>query len=169
VEPVAVDVSLENARRILGSTRVHVFEGDREGDPRSTPSSYSARLVALQDYQPAQKFHVVVSNPPYIPWTDRDALDANVRDYESPQALFGGHDGMDVIRDMVLKLPNWCHSDAICWLEVDPSHPTLLREWIEQHEPSLKAAVEFDSFHCDMFGLDRFVRLRVNPSAPLEV
>jgi release factor glutamine methyltransferase len=163
VEPVAVNVSIDNAKRILGHSQVHVSTEDHDFMPGSSMNSYSARLVALQDYRPMQKFHVVVSNPPYIPLTDRDTLDANVRDFESPKALFGGHDGMDVIRDMMYKLPGWCHSDAVCWLEVDPSHPTLLRDWIEQQDPSLRSSVVFDSFQCDMFGLERFVRLRVNP------
>jgi release factor glutamine methyltransferase len=43
---------------------------------------------------------VVVSNPPYIP----DAMiprDPEVRDHEPARALYGGRDGLDVVRDVV--------------------------------------------------------------------
>ena len=45
----------------------------------------------------AGRVDVVVSNPPYIP----DAAvprDPEVRDYDPPRALFGGPDGLDVVR-----------------------------------------------------------------------
>ncbi|ODS53552.1 MAG: protein-(glutamine-N5) methyltransferase, release factor-specific [Acidobacteria bacterium SCN 69-37] len=41
---------------------------------------------------------LIVSNPPYIPLTDRDRLMRDVRDFEPATALFGGADGLDVIR-----------------------------------------------------------------------
>jgi release factor glutamine methyltransferase len=40
---------------------------------------------------------VVVSNPPYIP-DDAVPRDPEVRDYDPPRALFGGADGLDVVR-----------------------------------------------------------------------
>lgn len=46
---------------------------------------------------------VVVSNPPYIARADRAALPADVRDYEPETALFGGDDGLDVIRALVVE------------------------------------------------------------------
>jgi release factor glutamine methyltransferase len=46
-------------------------------------------------------FHVIVANPPYIPASARPALQAEVRDYEPPAALFAGADGLDVIRRLV--------------------------------------------------------------------
>ncbi len=39
---------------------------------------------------------VVVSNPPYIP-DDAVPRDPEVRDYDPPRALYGGHDGLDVV------------------------------------------------------------------------
>ena len=40
---------------------------------------------------------VVVSNPPYIP-TDGAPRDPEVRDHDPSTALYGGIDGLDVIR-----------------------------------------------------------------------
>ena len=46
-------------------------------------------------------FDLIVSNPPYIPAGDRARLQPEVRDYEPPEALFAGPDGMDVIRRLI--------------------------------------------------------------------
>ena len=38
--------------------------------------------------QPAASYDIIVSNPPYICWSEREAMDRNVKDYEPGQALF---------------------------------------------------------------------------------
>lgn len=145
VEPVAVETSLENARRILGESP-------------SRTNCYQATLVSAADFSPVHRFDIVVSNPPYIPRADMATLSMDVVKYESETALCGGEDGLDVVRTIIRKLPYWCNSGAVCWMEVDPSHPKLIREWL-QANPYLD--VKFDSIFKDMFGKDRFVRLTV--------
>jgi len=46
---------------------------------------------------------VIVSNPPYVPDGDRPGLPPEVRDFEPGVALFGGPDGLDVIRAIVAE------------------------------------------------------------------
>lgn len=46
-------------------------------------------------------FDLIVSNPPYIPSTDIDTLDQEVRDYDPRSALDGGRDGLDIYRDLI--------------------------------------------------------------------
>ena len=38
--------------------------------------------------QPAARYDIIVSNPPYICWSEREAMERNVKDYEPGQALF---------------------------------------------------------------------------------
>ncbi len=38
--------------------------------------------------QPAARYDIIVSNPPYICWSEREAMDRNVKDHEPGQALF---------------------------------------------------------------------------------
>jgi release factor glutamine methyltransferase len=49
-------------------------------------------------------FDALLCNPPYVTDGDTENLDASVRDYEPPVALFGGRDGLDFYRAL---LPDW--------------------------------------------------------------
>lgn len=143
IDPVAIETSNENAKRILEPSEM---------------SCYKAMLCSAQEFDPKHHFDIVVSNPPYIPQRDMASLSNDVVQFENTHALCGGDDGMDVIRVIVTKLSSWCNSGAVCWMEVDPTHPKMIKEWIEA-TPSL--GVAFDSDFKDMFGKDRFVKLRV--------
>jgi release factor glutamine methyltransferase len=44
---------------------------------------------------------LIVSNPPYVPDRFRSGLSSEVRDYEPGEAVFGGHDGFDLIRALL--------------------------------------------------------------------
>jgi release factor glutamine methyltransferase len=46
-------------------------------------------------------FDLIVSNPPYVPESDRDSLAVEVRDYEPAQALFAGPDGLKIYRRLI--------------------------------------------------------------------
>jgi release factor glutamine methyltransferase len=48
-----------------------------------------------------EQFDMVVSNPPYVPISDRESLSAEVREHEPALALFAGADGLDVIRRLI--------------------------------------------------------------------
>lgn len=48
-----------------------------------------------------ETFDLVVSNPPYVPRTDRESLAVEVREFEPELALFAGEDGLDVYRRLI--------------------------------------------------------------------
>jgi release factor glutamine methyltransferase len=49
----------------------------------------------------SEQFDLIVSNPPYVPETDRPSLSVEVRDYEPALALFAGNDGLDIYRRLI--------------------------------------------------------------------
>jgi release factor glutamine methyltransferase len=81
---VAVDVSpdaLAYARRNLAGLGVDL----RLGDIRTAVPD----LVATE--------HVVVANPPYVPLSAYDEVDVEARQFDPPEALWSGVDGLDLI------------------------------------------------------------------------
>jgi release factor glutamine methyltransferase len=48
-----------------------------------------------------EHFDIIVSNPPYVPESDRATLDVEVRDHEPAQALFAGADGLAIYRRLI--------------------------------------------------------------------
>ncbi len=79
----ALAVARENAARNAVSEQVRFLHGD---------------LLAPVA---GEAFDLVVSNPPYVPERDRESLSVEVREYEPPQALFAGEDGLDVYRRLI--------------------------------------------------------------------
>jgi len=63
-------------------------------------SSVEWRLADLLD-DIQEPVDLVVSNPPYVPESDRPSLPPDVRNFEPALALFGGPDGLDVVRRLI--------------------------------------------------------------------
>lgn len=62
-------------------------------------------------------FDLVVSNPPYIPASDRDRLPREVRDFEAAGALFSGADGLDDIRRILAGAPRRLAANGLMIIE----------------------------------------------------
>jgi release factor glutamine methyltransferase len=83
ISAAALAVAKANAARNGFADRIRFFEGDLLGP-----------VVG-------EHFDIVVSNPPYVPESDRTILDVEVRDYEPAQALFAGEDGLAIYRRLI--------------------------------------------------------------------
>ncbi len=49
----------------------------------------------------AERFEIVVSNPPYVAESDRSSLSVEVREHEPAMALFAGGHGLDIYRRLI--------------------------------------------------------------------
>lgn len=97
----ALELAAENARRLGLRDRIDLrlgslFEPLREGE----------------------RFDVIVSNPPYVPTSDRAGLQPEVRDWEPPDALFAGGGGMELLDSIVEQAPFWLQPGGLLALEV---------------------------------------------------
>lgn len=63
-------------------------------------------------------FDLIVSNPPYVPETDRASLQPEVREHEPDVALFGGADGLSIIRQLVPQSVNRLKSEGYLVFEL---------------------------------------------------
>lgn len=65
-----------------------------------------------------ERFDLIVSNPPYIPSAEIDALQPEISKYEPRQALDGGPDGLDYHRRLTSESPAYLKCGGILALEV---------------------------------------------------
>jgi release factor glutamine methyltransferase len=65
-----------------------------------------------------ERFDVVVCNPPYVAEGSRATLAPEVAEWEPPEALFGGLDGLDALRRIVEGAPSALRPAGLLALEV---------------------------------------------------
>lgn len=66
----------------------------------------------------AERFNIIVSNPPYVADGERGTLPRDVEAYEDPRALFAGPEGLDAYRALALRLPTAAAAGALIVLEL---------------------------------------------------
>ena len=93
---------------------------------------------------------LIVTNPPYSP--DGAALDPEVAEHDPHRALFGGPDGLDVIRGMIPALTRLLRPAGGSAIEHDDANGTELAALLGER-PAFTGIVE----HPDLAGRPRFV------------
>jgi release factor glutamine methyltransferase len=89
ISPAAISVSRRNAEHNGVAERLILIESD------------------LFSKVPAERFHLIVSNPPYVPEPDIEGLQPEVRDHEPHLALTDGRDGLSIIAEIVQRAPEF--------------------------------------------------------------
>ncbi len=100
VSPEALSVAADNAERHDLSGLVEFRQGS-----------------LFEPLEEGERFNIIVSNPPYIAESEKGELQPEVRDWEPPEALFAGEDGLDVIRQLVAGAPEHLVSGGLLALE----------------------------------------------------
>jgi release factor glutamine methyltransferase len=101
---VALASALPHARFIASDASLAALGVARRNAARHGVAPRIA-FLHTQAIPPASGVDVIVSNPPYIPLSDRASLAPEVREHEPELALFGGADGLDVYRSLFQNLP----------------------------------------------------------------
>ena len=140
-DPGAVEWTRHNAlaRVAAGDTPVGVVEGDMT-DP-ALLSELDGRVT------------VVVSNPPYVP--DGAVLPREVADHDPPLALWGGPDGLDVVRGMLTVAARLLHPGGCLGIEHADQQGTALPAVVRAH-----GAFSDVEDHRDLAGRPRFTTAR---------
>jgi release factor glutamine methyltransferase len=109
-------------------------------------------LGSLYEPVAGERFDVIASNPPYVGTEERDALDAEVRDWEPAAALFAGAGGLDVIRPLVAQAPEHLAAGGLLALEIGAAQADAVREIIRATGAFCEPVVRRD-----LAGRDRIV------------
>lgn len=135
----ALAVAAENAKRHNVTDRIEFLEGD-------LTAALAKHPVAGAD----AGLHYLVSNPPYIPDHEWDAVEPNVKNHEPHLALRGGKDGMDLVRRIIADAAHRLRAGGLLAVEIaaSTSKPVLA---LAQATPGLTGA----RIVRDLEGLDR--------------
>ncbi|MCX4097360.1 peptide chain release factor N(5)-glutamine methyltransferase [Nocardia sp. alder85J] len=145
LDPVALKWAQRNSDRLAGEgdAPIALYEGD------ATDPAVLAELDGRVD--------MVVSNPPYIPAGAE--LDPEVIDHDPHLALFGGADGLSVIRPMIGTIARLLRPGGVVAVEHDDSHGAVMAELFDAHDGFLDVAE-----HTDLAGKPRFITARRMPT-----
>lgn len=137
----ALTMARENARRHEVGDRVTFYHG--------------SLLEPLVGQPP---FDLLVANLPYIGTNERDLLDASVRDFEPPEALFAGAEGLDLFPPFFEQLLTHplLKPDGMVLLEIGYAQGSALARMAHHYFPTARAI----QVHRDLAHHDRFVELR---------
>lgn len=94
---------------------------------------------------------LIVSNPPYVAEIDRASLPADVRDHEPATALFGGADGLDVIRALVPDARRALRTGGSLVMEIGKGQAGAVRALVEASRLTWRGAQP------DLAGIPRVV------------
>jgi len=138
LEPRALAWARRNADRrgAAGDTPINLVQGD---------VTDRGLLTALEG-----GVDLIVSNPPYIP--EGAVLDPEVADHDPHSALFGGADGLSVIKPMVNNIARWLRIGGTVGVEHDDTNGAQVAELFRSRRV-FGHVVE----HPDLAGRPRFV------------
>lgn len=142
---VAVDASTEALALALANARRHGVTDRLELVASDWTSALSSHPV----------FDLAMSNPPYIPVTERAHLSVTVRDHDPASALFAGEDGLEAIRQLLEELPPRLARGAAFLFEIGAGQSLDVEELV-----AARTAWRLDRIVSDLAGIPRVAVVR---------
>lgn len=101
----------------------------------------------------SNKFHIIISNPPYITTNDMKTLDKDVKKFEPQKALFGGRDGLDEYRAISQAIYNWniLEKNGKIFLELGKGQENDVKKIFEAF------GFKFEKYFKDLSGIIRVI------------
>ena len=131
--PAAAALARENVQRVAPRTPVEIRVGN---------------LLAPLVHE-AERFHAIVSNPPYLTAPEFEELDPSVRDFEPRAALVSGSDGLDATRALFAGARAQLARGGLLALEIDERRADAVRAIGEACGWNVE-------IHDDLFGCPRY-------------
>lgn len=101
------------------------------------------------DTLPSVRFDIIATNPPYIP--EGRVLEHSVTGFEPALALYGGSDGLSVIKEILEGVSAHVREGGTLWLECDSEHAD------EVLALAKKAGLLKSTLHPDQYGRPRLL------------
>jgi release factor glutamine methyltransferase len=115
-------------------------------------NAVTADVIAKTTGDASAKIDCLIANLPYIPDSEKDKLQPEVAKYDPALALFGGADGLDLVRKLLQQTEGKLKPGASILLEIGSEQGEMLKTEAEKY-PWL----EFTGIHKDFCNNVRFV------------
>lgn len=115
-------------------------------------NAITANVIANVAGDASAKIDCLIANLPYIPDSEKDKLQPEVAKYDPALALFGGEDGLDLVRKLLQQTEGKLKPGASILLEIGSEQGEMLKAEAEKY-PWL----EFSGIHKDFCNNVRFV------------
>jgi release factor glutamine methyltransferase len=99
------------------------------------------------------KFDFILTNPPYASLNRRNKVQKSVLQYEPHLALFGGQDGLFLIKKILKQAPKYLNENGQIWMEFDSCQKPAINQLLKQLQ------YKNWEFFKDQFGRWRFVKI----------
>src|SRR5690606_38203525 len=97
----------------LAADQVEILHGDLL-EPLRSPGAHQAWAPHLRG-----GLDVLVSNPPYLPASDRGSWQPEVAGHDPDRALVGGEDGHEVVDRLLRAAATWLRPGGLVVVEID--------------------------------------------------
>ncbi|WP_062532202.1 peptide chain release factor N(5)-glutamine methyltransferase [Jeotgalibaca dankookensis] len=99
-----------------------------------------------------ETFDCIISNPPYISYSETELMDESVLEYEPHSALFAGNEGMSLYERLAYSLPFSLKTDGCLFMEIGFQQGEKLLELYKKAFPDKEVLIQQD-----INGLDRML------------
>ena len=107
ISAAALATACKNAHTLHLDSQIEFLQGDL--------------FVPVDDF-----FDIIVANPPYIAQEEYEKLPVGVKDYEPPEALLAGADGLDFYRKIIAQAPGHLKNNGWLLLEIGATQDVLV-------------------------------------------
>jgi release factor glutamine methyltransferase len=133
---LAVTLALETRAPVVAATDLSpAAAAIAKNNASSLNAAVSFAVCDLASAIADHSVDLIVSNPPYVPLSQRHSLQREVRDWEPELALFGGERGFDLYERIILDAPRVLRPGGWLVLELgfgcEPHVSSLLSHWRE--------------------------------------
>ncbi|MCQ2091519.1 MAG: peptide chain release factor N(5)-glutamine methyltransferase [Fibrobacter sp.] len=150
---LACDVSEDALALARENATANELESDKltfaQGD---LLNAVSADVLASAGFSPDKKIDCLVANLPYIPDSEKGKLQPEVDKFDPALALYGGADGLDLVRKLLQQTEGRLSSGAMIFLEIGSEQAEVLKA-----EAASYPWLDFAGIHKDYCDNIRFV------------
>jgi len=160
---VALAKNLENAHVTSVDISPDALQVARENAEKNNVEIDFVNLDALKPWpiEFARKFDIIVSNPPYVSYSEFEALAPEIKEYEPKVSLLGGNDGLEFYRKFANILTDILKPSSFAFFEIGEKQASSVS--------NIFADAGFQNIQVlnDLAGKNRVVKMTWNRSASI--